>query len=89
MCCNDDDDAATPAGADENGIPTLEELETELARLGTATERDDTADLEVLPDDLDAEVEAAFAEFAAEVPSLEQVLLLAERYPGLKISLSY
>lgn len=79
------------SGATE--IPSLAEFEQKLAEIssssgaGTSVSELDLAGLEA---SLDAVEELSLdLECGEEVPSLHDLLYLLERYPGLKLSLSY
>jgi hypothetical protein len=86
-------DAATTVSAAEQ-IPSLEELEAALrAALAEPSPAGPDAtelDLASLEPQLSAEEELAFAAFeSTDVPTLESVVAIAERYPGLKITFSF
>ena len=86
--------AAADATADLGSIgepPSIAEIDSALASAMLEADGGELSlALATLDQDLTAEEEFSFAAFeATDLPTLDSLIAVAERYPGLKITLSY
>lgn len=85
-------DSPSPTSDSAGGLPSLDELDAQLsAVLQAPASFDAELDLGLLGDDDPANLELLALQDlpGSELPSIEGIIELAQRYPGLKITLSF
>src|SRR5690348_6327394 len=92
--CHDNDPVELSADPLAGPMPTVSDVEAALAELGGAavTAAPESLELEFAAlDDALSSIDAFELERASSLPAvgLEDLLALAERYPGLKVTLSF